>query len=302
MQWMIFAAASAFTFALVSVFDKLIISRHVANAKVFIVTVGVAQIILGLALIPAAISSQFTGTATAVAILTGIFSGVYLVIMFLVMESQEVSRVVPVVSTYPIFVAILAYFFLGEDVNTIAWVCIVVTVVGAALVSLGPVGKDRDDSRGTLKAMLFLFLASMLWGLSQFMSKTISGDMSLWGQFVLRAFGGGIVCASMIFIPGVARGVTNLVRRPASISYIFMTEVMLVFFAIFFFFRAIYSGDVYLTSTVMAARPLFVFALTLVLSIPLVKLYNESLDRRALTTRALGTVLTVGGVAGVSLT
>mgnify|MGYP003308153042 CR=1 FL=1 len=117
MEWMIFGAASAFTFALVSVLDKLLISDHVPNSKVFIVYVGFAQILLGISVLPVAINSDFPVNGIVIATLSGILSGMYLVLMFTIMASQDVSRVVPVVSTYPIFVAILAFFFLNENVT-----------------------------------------------------------------------------------------------------------------------------------------------------------------------------------------
>ena len=114
MEWMWYSIASAFTFALVSVLDKLIISKHVNNANVFIVGVGVSQIILGIVIIPVSAFSDLTLNSLLISIFSGIFSGIYLVVMFQIMESQDVSRVIPVVSTYPVFVAILAFFILGE--------------------------------------------------------------------------------------------------------------------------------------------------------------------------------------------
>ena len=112
-----FSLASAFTFALVSVLDKLLISKHVDNAKVFIVTVGVAQICLGFIAIPMSVFAGMNLDTVIIVIFSGISSGMYLVIMFQIMESQDVSRVAPVVSTYPVFVAIMAFFFLGEAVT-----------------------------------------------------------------------------------------------------------------------------------------------------------------------------------------
>ena len=109
MEWMWFSLASAFTFALVSVLDKLLISKHVDNAKVFIVTVGVAQFCLGLVAVPVSAFSGITLATMTVVIFSGISSGMYLVIMFQIMESQDVSRVVPVVSTYPVFVLSLIH-------------------------------------------------------------------------------------------------------------------------------------------------------------------------------------------------
>ena len=93
MEWMVFAAASAFTFALVSVLDKTLISDHIGSGKIFVSAVGGAQILLGLATLPLATYSGFGTSAIIVALLSGVFSGTYLIGMFIIMESQDVSRV-----------------------------------------------------------------------------------------------------------------------------------------------------------------------------------------------------------------
>lgn len=300
MEWMIFAGASAFTFALVSVLDKILISDHVNSGKVFVSIVGATQILLGLSAVPLAINSDYSFITVSVALLSGVFSGTYLVSMFLVMESQDVSKVVPVVSTYPIFVALLALMFLGESVTTLSLICVLITVSGAVLVSLGPQGMVDGIKKNDVIAMMVLFAASMSFGLSQFLSKTITGDMTLEAQFMLRGIGGGLVCGTLIFTPTARNGIKKLMSKPKTLGLIAITEILLVFFAIFFFFRAIYSGDVYLISTVLATRPLFVFVLSLILSIPFIGLLKESVTGKAFITRCVGIILTVGGVVGVS--
>ena len=301
MEWMVFAAASAFTFALVSVLDKILISDHVGSGKIFVAGVGGAQVLLGIATLPLATFSGFDASVITVALLSGVFSGTYLIGMFIIMESQDVSRVVPVVSTYPIFVAFLAFLFLDEHVSIFAWACVIVTVVGAAMVSLAPKSINSTEGVGIL-ALLFLLLASMSFGLSQFLSKTIAEEMTMWTQYSLRAFGGGITCGLLIFLPGVRQGLVTLFTNFKTMMVFSITEIVLVFFAILFFFLSVYSGEIYLTATVMATRPLFVFGLTLLLSIPMIGLFKESGRGKAMATMATGIVLTVGGVIGVSLT
>ncbi len=301
MEWMIYAAASSFTFALVSILDKILISKHVDSGKVFVAAVGIAQIILGLLAVPVILGTTYSLWIVVVALLSGIFSGAYLVSMFIIMESQDVSRVVPVVSTYPVFVALLAFLFLGESVTYFSWICVLVTVAGAALVSLAPSGSESLETGVNLTAMSFLLLASLSFGLSQFLSKTIAEEMTMGAQFMLRAIGGGMVCFSLALSKTVREGLVRVMKKPKSVGLIAFTEILLVFFAILFFFKAIYSGEVYLTSTVMATRPLFVFLISLSLSLPFIGMFKESAHGRALLTRTTGIILTVGGVMGVSL-
>ena len=295
-----FSLASAFTFALVSVLDKLLISKHVDNAKVFIVTVGVAQFCLGLIAVPVSAFSGITLATMTIVIFSGISSGMYLVIMFQIMESQDVSRVVPVVSTYPVFVAILAFFILGEEVTIYSLACILITVFGAALVSLSP-SWQKASAKSNVTAMLLLFFASILFGLSQFLAKTVAEEVDMWTQYMIRGFSGGLTCFALILLPGVLTGGTSILKKPKSLFLIGFTEGFLVFFAILFFFLAIYAGEIYMVSTVMASRPIFVFGIGLILSLPMIKLLNEPLNGRSLAVRATGTFLTVLGVAGVSL-
>jgi uncharacterized membrane protein len=260
----------------------------------------VAQFCLGLVAVPVSAFSGITLATMTVVIFSGISSGMYLVIMFQIMESQDVSRVVPVVSTYPVFVAILAFFILGEEVTIYSLACILITVFGAALVSLSPSGQ-KASAKSNVTAMLLLFFASILFGLSQFLAKTVAGEVDMWTQYMIRGFSGGLTCFALILLPGVLTGVTSILKKPKSLFLIGFTEGFLVFFAILFFFLAIYAGEIYMVSTVMASRPIFVFGIGLILSLPMIKLLNEPLNGRSLAVRATGTFLTVLGVAGVSL-
>jgi len=193
MEWIVYGIASAFTFSLVSVMDKLIISSYVPGGRVLVAIVGITQILTALAIVPLAINSQYSSTTVTIALLSGVFSGIYLIILFIIMESQDISRVIPVASTYPLFVAIMASMFLGEQISAAAWFCVLVTVSGAALVSLSPSQQDSDSSDGRWISMFFLFMASLSFALSQFLAKTIADDMSIWAQYMLRAFAGGVV-------------------------------------------------------------------------------------------------------------
>ena len=51
----------------------------------------------------------------------------------------------------------------------------------------------------------------------------------------------------------------------------------------------------------MATRPLFVFALGIVLSIGVSNVLNEPLERKILAIKTLSIVMTVGGVTAVTL-
>ncbi len=301
MTWVLLSLGSTITFAFISALDKILIARFTPNPRTFIVMVGLTQFILAVAILPWVEWTGYTQADVALAVVSGLTSGGYLVLMFWVMGTQDVSRVVPVTSTYPIFVAILAQFLLGEQIGLLAWVGVVVTVAGAALMSLGPTARPGDRGRGQLLPFTLLIFASLGFGLSQVFSKMVADDMDVWTLFFWRAIGNGAACVAFTFKPGGMGDLISTLRRPASVGLILFTEGALVFVALSFLLEAIYSGPVSLVSTVMATRPLFVFALGIVLSVGVSNVLNEPLDRKILVIKTLSIVMTVGGVTAVTL-
>ncbi len=301
MTWVLLSLGSTIIFAFISALDKILIARFTPNPRTFIVMVGLTQFILAVAILPWVEWSGYTQADVALAVVSGLTSGGYLVLMFWVMGTQDVSRVVPVTSTYPIFVAILAQFLLGEQIGLLAWVGVVVTVAGAALMSLGPTARPGDRGRGQLLPFTLLIFASLGFGLSQIFSKMVADDMDVWTLFFWRAIGNGAACVAFTFKPGGMGDLISTLRRPASVGLILFTEGALVFVALSFLLGAIYSGPVSLVSTVMATRPLFVFALGIILSVGVSNVLNEPLDRKILVIKTLSIVMTVGGVVAVTL-
>ena len=120
MSWVFLALGSALAFAVVSALDKVLIQRFVPNPRAFIVLVGLIQFGLAVVILPFAKFSGYGIDTALISCASGFLAGIYLALMFWVMRMQDVSRVVPITSTHPIFVAILAQVFLGEIISALA--------------------------------------------------------------------------------------------------------------------------------------------------------------------------------------
>ncbi len=301
MIWVLLSLGSTIMFAVVSALDKIVIQRYVPNPRTFIILVGFTQFLLSVSIAPWASWSGYSVADAMEGYLSGLASGGYLVLMFWVMGSQDVSRVIPVTSTYPIFVGILAQVFLGEILGPLAWTGILITVAGASLMSLGPTARLTHRGSGEVKAFALLVLASVGFGFSQFLSKIVADDMDVWTLFLWRSIGAGTVCSALIVMPSAVGDVLSTVRSPVSVGLILFTEGALVFVALALMLWAIYLGPVSLASTVMATRPLFVFALGIILSLGVSNVLNEPLEGKILATKIVSITLTVGGVLAVTL-
>ena len=228
-------------------------------------------------------------------------TGAYLILLFWAISIQDVSRVVPVASTYPIFIAILAQLFLGEDLGVLAWTGICVTVAGVGLMSFGPTARASDMGKGQTTVFVLLITASLMFGLSQILSKVVADDMDVWTLLMWRMLGAAAVCIALLVKVEVVPDIMRTLRNPSAVGLLLLTEGALVLVAMVFTLEAIYNGPVSLASTVMATRPLFVFVLGVALSMGASNVLNEPLEGRILATKMLAIAMMIAGVGAVTL-
>ena len=301
MIWVLYALGSAVMFAFVSTLDKVLLQRYIPSSRVFIILVGFVQVLLALCVLPLASWTGYGVDDAAIAIVSGLVTGAYLILLFWAISIQDVSRVVPVASTYPIFIAILAQLFLGEDLGVLAWTGICVTVAGVGLMSFGPTARASDMGKGQTMVFALLITASLMFGLSQILSKVVADDMDVWTLLMWRMLGAAAVCIALLVKVEVVPDIMRTLRNPSAVGLLLLTEGALVLVAMVFTLEAIYNGPVSLASTVMATRPLFVFVLGVALSMGASNVLNEPLEGRILATKMLAIAMMIAGVGAVTL-
>ena len=301
MTWVLYALGSAITFSLVSTLDKVLLQKYIPSSRVFIILVGFVQLLLALIVLPLASFTGYGADDAAIAIGSGLVTGAYLILLFWAISLQDVSRVVPVASTYPIFIAVIAQFFLGEELGVLAWTGICVTVAGVGLMSFGPTARASDMGKGQTMVFALLVTASLLFGLTQIMSKVVADDMDVWTLLMWRMLGAAAVCIALLVKTQVVPDIMRALRNPSAVGLLLLTEGALVLVAMVFTLEAIYNGPVSLASTVMATRPLFVFGLGIALSMGASNVLNEPLEGRIIATKVLAIAMMVAGVGAVTL-
>ena len=159
MNWVNTALLSAAIMGMVSILDSHLLFKRMPGLRSFLLPVGIIHLIYGsllFALFPLPQGAGIWPVLAAVA--SGMLRAAAVVIMLDSLRREEVSRVIPVVYTYPIFVAIMAMPLLGEFLNSLEWLAIVIVVVGAVMVSITQSPSGSIRWRGKL---LLLFSASV---------------------------------------------------------------------------------------------------------------------------------------------
>ena len=299
MDWVLLSLASAAGFAVVGILDKVILSRIAPSPATFTVLTGLIQIpgsAIPLFIVP---MQSYPIDVWVTAVASGFLWGTSLVVMFWVLSREEVSEVIAIYQTSPVFVAIMAVIFLSENLSPWHWVAIIVTVAGAGLISLRRNGGSR---RMTLDAsFLFLLFAGGLVAAGQLLTKVAADEMSFWNLYSVRSLA---LASAMIILPirpSVLPEARRVLADRAGTGLLVLTEGFLGFGSMIVTLLAISLGPISLVSTLMSARPLFVFVFSVVLSAGAWRLLDEPLNRETLVRKAGAIAMIFGGIAAISL-
>ena len=98
--------------------EKVLLNRWFSNSKSFCVLIGCVQVFIGLLIslvVPLSLDNYWESYLFA--IISGFTSGLMLCIVFYSLKTLDISRVYSLLSSYPIFAAILASLILNEKLE-----------------------------------------------------------------------------------------------------------------------------------------------------------------------------------------
>ena len=299
MAWIAVAIASAATSAVVSIFDSHLISKRMPNLLTFLAPVGAVHLIVGVVILGLFPMPTGADTSTlAVAVGSSVIRVVGALLMLRTMRSEEVSRIMPVTNTFPIFVAILAVPILGETLGWTDWLAIVITVSGAVLISA------HWDTAGKgvqlRKSFATLIVSSILFGVANVGSKYAMEQINFWNMYGINS-----ACLGAIFLlvsvrPATLRAIREMTGTNRALGVILFNECLTVVGFVLSFW-AIEQGPVSLVSTILSTRPAFVFVYAMTVSRFFPAVLNERLSRGIVVAKVVSIGLIVGGVTLLTL-
>jgi len=235
------------------------------------------------------------GFAPLAAIFGSTIAGSLATILILqAMKSEHVSRVSPLTSTSPVFVAALAFLFLGENFTWQQIFGIAAVVAGAILISL------KWDARGGahfhVRPVLMLLTAAVFIAISNVTNKYALGYMSYWNSATLIFLISAILFIAICLRPKVLREILSLKERSLTIGLALANQAVAIV-ATLLAFWAVKLGPVALASAVFNSKPLFVFTFSaLVGRVAPRFLPPERSSRKVMIIRASATLAVVGGL------
>ena len=300
MSWVAITLLSAVVLGLVGVLDKAFIHHYARSLRTLPMLIGLSHIPIAAVFIAVSPLDDLTLGAAAWGLGAGLFGGLSAVVLFRVMARREVSRTIPVVQTFPIFVAPAAVLFLGESLRLRDWAAIVVTVAGAVMMSV------RQDARGrglAIDSSFYQLLgASLLMAGMNLAAKQALDTLPVLLVHAFRSLGVAIPLLAFTARTEPLVELRGMVRdRSPALAVFGVNEFLIVNTGMILNLWATSLGPVSLVTALSASTSLFLLFYSTLLGLQFRGMLGEQINPRAIAVKAIATGLIVVGIATISL-
>ena len=263
MNWAGTAILCAATQGTVSILDSHLASKRIPSFKSFLLLVSVMQLSAGLLFYYLFPLPERVGILPILAgLASGLLRAASISIMFYSLKKKEVTQVIPIIHTNPIFVAVLAVPLLGETLYFWHWLAIAIVVVGAVMVSMEKT--PAGVTRWPVGTFVLLSISSLFYALANITAKYALNYISFWNSYSLGALGIAFVFLVASLRPHVIDEITSMPQRGSSLAlFVFKEAVVLV--GMLLLLWSIEMGPVSLVSTIVGSRPIFVVIYSMLL-------------------------------------
>ena len=294
-SWVFLALTSTIIAAFVNILDSHYMTKRMPGWQAYVVICDVFTLPLSIVMLILIPLPANIGLRPYFALLGSSCVSILASILILeAMKKEHISRISPLISTSPVFVAILAFMFLGERLSWIQMTGVSAVVTGAILISLK--WDAKNGARLHLRPVLILIGAAVLIAISGTLNKYALGYMSFWNDATIQFFLSSSLFLAICVRPSVLRQIAGLKQRTFTIGFaIFAQAVACV--AMLLAYSAIQKGEVALVSAVMNSKPLFIFVFSMIAGRFAPNfLAPDHMSRKSVLVKAGATVLVTAGL------
>lgn len=275
-----------------NVIDKYVVSQRTLGPMVLITISAAISLIFSLAIIFFKVGlPPLSAPQIILALLCGAMGAVWLYLYFKAMAMGEVSRLVPVMYLVPVFIAVFAWFFLGENLAWEKYFGILLLISGAILISLKlPFSLQPDRS------FWLMLLATLLGAVLQVIQKYLLGFADFWTIFAYVRLGFSLAMIPVIFMyfPDLVRVYKE--KRTKLISLMIVSDSISYLGGIIFIF-VLAASSVTVANAVTSTQPFFVLLLVTLLGVFYPKILKEEASRSTIFLKVASIALIfVGGL------
>ena len=295
MDWVVLSLIAAVAFTAYTLLQKRALDRHV-GAVTFTALAGLAHIGVAVAILIVSPPNWLSWGVAAMAMGGLLHVCIQLLSSYALRQTSDVSRIVPVLDAYPLFVMVMAVVWLGEELTFLKWGAALLVMAGVMVASFA---QTLPGNRLRLnRSALAVFAASAGIALYTVLAKSASDQVSVWQMYAISwlfAFPGVMVAAR---VSGMGQ-VASALRSKGALTLVGLAQVVVVF-AFWCGLTAIDQGPVSLSSAIMSTRPVLLLLWVAATGISLRRMLDRREPRREVRARWGSAVLVTAGVGAMA--
>lgn len=201
---------------------------------------------------------------------------------------EEVSRVISIFFTIPLFVAILAAIFLKEILTPMQYVGIVLLVASGILISY-----KKSKGKFFIPSLKIILIAILLSSIYDIQKKYVLNVMNYWSLYFWNVVGINITALLLLFIPSIRRDFIKLVKtlKRTRLLYVLVGSETSAFFADISFNVATSMTYVSLVAAIGPLQPFFVLLFMVFISSFKPKILKEEINKKIILLKLISLIL-----------
>ncbi|MBI5126868.1 EamA family transporter [Candidatus Roizmanbacteria bacterium] len=296
MSWIFYTFLAVNFFSITNVFDKYFVSKKYKSIYSFAVVINIVYLIF-FAIVAFFIRNSFILNLGL--LWTFIASMAYFLMWIFwwkALTTGEVSRVIAIFFTNPIFNALLAVFFLKESLSVFKWLAIILIVVGAIMSTW----EGKKAKQGINRAYIFALLAALFSSIGNVLSKQA---MLYWQPLTVQVV--GYLVALPLFLLLLVNKQVSIEAKKTFTNFrsflLILLRGFMGFLAICSFTLSVGAGPVSLVVALNGTQPLLILVYSTLISRFFPKYIKEEISKSVLLFKAVAILLIASGAVIISL-
>ncbi len=293
LEWFIFAFTASTFWSVVVIVDKFILTHHIRDAVTYQVFLAVVMLPYSLMLLPF-VSLSGPPALIMLTLLLGIILGIVFVLYNKALVIEEASRVTPLLFISPLFVLILSFLFIGEELSLRRYAGIMLMILSAITVSLR--GIERGRSLSVSPALLIILFLDVITAGKDVISKLMLYHMDYRSYLFWFILGNIIGRPLLLLVPHSGENLLSIMRSlPLKIYLLSFINTVLAWTGYILYFKAISMTYVSLVSAIPASQPFLVFVFATILGAFYPELINEDINRSTMVSKGIAVICILAG-------
>jgi len=296
MDWFFIALIPPIVFALSTVLDKILITKHFKGEVSVLI---LFSCLIGLIILPIIFFIQpnvvlINPYYAIVTILVGVFYVLYMFPYLEAMSLEEGSRVIPLFQLTPIIMGVLAFFILGETLT-------IQQIIAGALIIIGSIGISTKFENGAFlfkkKIVFLMVLACLLIALSRVIFKFVAIETDFWSTMFWEQVGFvlfGVIALALV--PKYREQLFGFISKskPKVAGLVAGNEILNTTGIIVSGYASLLA-PISLIGVINGFQPLFVLFIWIIITIFMPKLGKEVIDKQTLAHKVFFILLLIAG-------